>query len=402
MDLIATIATSTGPSFSASALTPGVIVRRADHTALKPDGNVMPKASVPSVITLGTNVPREPTSASFLLLGLPTWAASFRSHRAWRRFGEAGWMVEWLRQRDLHRRVRRLHRSPPVATSSLVRTPASSSTSLKTGAPTTGARFCLAIVPMSEIFRMCVETNRFAFLMSSALEADLCARGVRLKIGVEQITVALRRIRSWRCQSSDHDDVGVHRRHGPAVTSGLIAVAGINIRRAEARPPWRSHSKSSIIMVLFHEGSSHGFFRSLSLSRLRHQQSGNRPGRKLALRGIFRLHGLTHILMRPDTVYRIRLGADRMYGFRRLLTRAHQRRLAVRASKLPAAVAADGLGALYFDLARPYCALATVMIVAQPLTGATRSKRSIASCCTALGATAGVMVPTLRPGPGAY
>lgn len=64
--------------------------------------------------------------------------------------------------------------------------------------------------------------------------------------------------------------------------------------------------------------------------------------------------------------------------------------------KVLAAVALTVLVALYFDLSRPYWALATVMIVAQPLTGATRSKAFYRLCGTALGATAGlVMVPTL-------
>jgi len=64
--------------------------------------------------------------------------------------------------------------------------------------------------------------------------------------------------------------------------------------------------------------------------------------------------------------------------------------------KVLAAVALTVLIALYFDLNRPYWALATVVIVAQPLTGATRSKAFYRLCGTGLGAVAGlVMVPNL-------
>lgn len=64
--------------------------------------------------------------------------------------------------------------------------------------------------------------------------------------------------------------------------------------------------------------------------------------------------------------------------------------------KVLATVALTVLVALYFDLPRPYWALSTVVIVAQPLAGATRSKAFYRLCGTALGAIAGlVMVPTL-------
>lgn len=68
--------------------------------------------------------------------------------------------------------------------------------------------------------------------------------------------------------------------------------------------------------------------------------------------------------------------------------------------KLLAAVALTVWVALRFDLPRPYWALATVMAVAQPLTGATRSKAAYRLYGTAIGAAAGlVMVPNLVQAP---
>jgi uncharacterized membrane protein YccC len=68
--------------------------------------------------------------------------------------------------------------------------------------------------------------------------------------------------------------------------------------------------------------------------------------------------------------------------------------------KVLAAVALTVLVALYFDLPRPYWALATVVIVAQPLAGATRSKAFYRLCGTGLGAVAGlVLLPNLVQAP---
>jgi len=68
--------------------------------------------------------------------------------------------------------------------------------------------------------------------------------------------------------------------------------------------------------------------------------------------------------------------------------------------KLLAAVALTAWVALRFDLPRPYWALATVMAVAQPLAGATRSRAAYRLYGTALGAVAGlVMVPNLVQSP---
>ena len=64
--------------------------------------------------------------------------------------------------------------------------------------------------------------------------------------------------------------------------------------------------------------------------------------------------------------------------------------------KLLAAVALTVWVALRFDLPRPYWALATVMAVAQPLAGATRSKAAYRLYGTGIGAVAGlVLVPNL-------
>ena len=68
--------------------------------------------------------------------------------------------------------------------------------------------------------------------------------------------------------------------------------------------------------------------------------------------------------------------------------------------KLLAAVALTVWVALRFDLPRPYWALATVMAVANPLAGATRSKAAYRLLGTALGAVGGlVMVPNLVQAP---
>jgi len=74
--------------------------------------------------------------------------------------------------------------SPPLATTICFSgTPSFFATSIESGAPTTGAPVCLAIVPMSEMWSKCAWETKIAsaFLMSSALKPMLCARGVRLK-----------------------------------------------------------------------------------------------------------------------------------------------------------------------------------------------------------------------------
>lgn len=60
--------TSTGPSFSARARTPGVMGPELPmSTALKPEGSTNANASVPSVITFGSKVPSACTRASSLV-----------------------------------------------------------------------------------------------------------------------------------------------------------------------------------------------------------------------------------------------------------------------------------------------------------------------------------------------